>query len=207
MSLTLSRPHIGAYATDVQLSAICGQADKSYGATRVGRMVASVSRLDALVAYLTDRGAMSYPPQSTVITGAGSEARAPRLLDEVRRRLRLKRYSLRTEAIYTGCAGSSWRTESVIRARWRGRSRGLSFRVGRAWRRCCKHAESGAVGVAVSIPGSVADRPAMDGDDGARDVRGGFPRFWRGTKCMRCWHRWRAVPGCWPASCMARACA
>lgn len=44
---------------------------------------------------------MSYPPRSTVITGAGSEARAPRLLDEVRRRLRLKHYSLRTEAIYT----------------------------------------------------------------------------------------------------------
>jgi len=45
---------------------------------------------------------MSYPPQSTVISAAGSRVPAPRLLDEVRRRLRLKHYSLRTEAIYVG---------------------------------------------------------------------------------------------------------
>lgn len=45
---------------------------------------------------------MSYPPQSTVIAGAHPGVPAPRLLDEVRRRLRLKHYSLRTEAIYVG---------------------------------------------------------------------------------------------------------
>ncbi|WP_449422692.1 integron integrase [Rhodanobacter lindaniclasticus] len=45
---------------------------------------------------------MSYPPQSTVIAGARPGASAPRLLDEVRRRLRLKHYSLRTESIYVG---------------------------------------------------------------------------------------------------------
>lgn len=45
---------------------------------------------------------MSYPPQSPVITAARSGAPAPRLLDEVRRRLRLKHYSLRTETIYVG---------------------------------------------------------------------------------------------------------
>lgn len=45
---------------------------------------------------------MSYPPQSPVITAARLDAPTPRLLDEVRRRLRLKHYSLRTEAIYVG---------------------------------------------------------------------------------------------------------
>ena len=45
---------------------------------------------------------MSYPPQSPAITAARSGAPAPRLLDEVRRRLRLKHYSLRTETIYVG---------------------------------------------------------------------------------------------------------
>jgi integron integrase len=45
---------------------------------------------------------MSYPPQSPVIAGARLGAPAPRLLDEVRRHLRLKHYSLRTEGIYVG---------------------------------------------------------------------------------------------------------
>lgn len=45
---------------------------------------------------------MSYPPQSAVIAGASAGAPAPRLLDEVRRHLRVKHYSLRTEAIYLG---------------------------------------------------------------------------------------------------------
>ncbi|HZX70189.1 MAG TPA: integron integrase [Rhodanobacter sp.] len=45
---------------------------------------------------------MSYPPQSTVISEICPGASAPRLLDEVRRRLRLKHYSLRTEGIYVG---------------------------------------------------------------------------------------------------------
>ena len=44
---------------------------------------------------------MSYPPQTAVISGSAPAA-APRLLDEVRRRLRLKHYSLRTESIYIG---------------------------------------------------------------------------------------------------------
>ena len=45
---------------------------------------------------------MSYPLPSTVIAVTRPGAPAPRLLDEVRRRLRLKHYSLRTEAIYVG---------------------------------------------------------------------------------------------------------
>lgn len=45
---------------------------------------------------------MSYSSLSTVIAGTRPGAPAPRLLDEVRRRLRLKHYSLRTEAIYVG---------------------------------------------------------------------------------------------------------
>ena len=43
---------------------------------------------------------MSYDGDGTAITGAGDAAGKPRLLDEVRRRMRLERYSLRTEQAY-----------------------------------------------------------------------------------------------------------
>lgn len=46
---------------------------------------------------------MSYPPKNAVICGgAASAARRPKLFDEVRRCLRTRHYSLRTEAIYLG---------------------------------------------------------------------------------------------------------
>ena len=51
-------------------------------------------------AYRRIRVAMSYPPQSTVLTGTHVTSSAPRLLDEVRRHMRVKHYSLRTEATY-----------------------------------------------------------------------------------------------------------
>ena len=43
---------------------------------------------------------MSYDGDGTAITGAAGLAGKPRLLDEVRRRMRLERYSLRTEQAY-----------------------------------------------------------------------------------------------------------
>lgn len=43
---------------------------------------------------------MQYARESAVISGGASEPDRPRLLDEVRRRLRLKHYSLRTEQAY-----------------------------------------------------------------------------------------------------------
>jgi integron integrase len=45
---------------------------------------------------------MSYAGENDGVTADHSSARAPRLLDDVRRRLRLKHYSLRTEQAYTG---------------------------------------------------------------------------------------------------------
>lgn len=45
---------------------------------------------------------MSYDPESAVITGVRIGQQKPRLLEEVRRRLRVKHYSLRTETIYIG---------------------------------------------------------------------------------------------------------
>lgn len=45
---------------------------------------------------------MSYPPQSAGISGPALIAPAPRLFDEVRRHIRVKHYSLRTEKIYIG---------------------------------------------------------------------------------------------------------
>jgi len=51
-------------------------------------------------AYLTDRGAMSYDPGNARINRMVGGPSAPRLLDEVRRVLRLKHYSIRTETVY-----------------------------------------------------------------------------------------------------------
>ena len=43
---------------------------------------------------------MEYPPQNVVICTDASSSRPPRLLEEVRRRIRVKHYSLRTERVY-----------------------------------------------------------------------------------------------------------
>jgi integron integrase len=51
-------------------------------------------------AYLTDRGAMSYDLGNAEINRMVGGSPAPRLLDEVRRVLRLKHYSMRTEVVY-----------------------------------------------------------------------------------------------------------
>ena len=45
---------------------------------------------------------MSYVAENEVSDGGGDDGRKPRLLDEVRRRLRVKHYSLRTETVYVG---------------------------------------------------------------------------------------------------------
>lgn len=45
---------------------------------------------------------MGYQREPAVLSDAGEAAAKPRLLDEVRRRLRLKHYSIRTERIYAG---------------------------------------------------------------------------------------------------------
>lgn len=45
---------------------------------------------------------MSYLPQIAVLNDDPRKPSGPRLLDEVRRHLRVKRYSLRTEAVYIG---------------------------------------------------------------------------------------------------------
>lgn len=45
---------------------------------------------------------MSYHPENAVLKAAPSRSPTPRLLDEVRRHLRVKHYSLRTEATYIG---------------------------------------------------------------------------------------------------------
>ncbi len=45
---------------------------------------------------------MSYYPENEGINRMEDGARAPRLLDEVRRVLRLKHYSVRTETVYVG---------------------------------------------------------------------------------------------------------
>ena len=46
---------------------------------------------------------MSYTPQTSGVTGAQS----PRLLDQVRERIRFRHYSIRTEQAYTRNRGQS----------------------------------------------------------------------------------------------------
>lgn len=45
---------------------------------------------------------MSYDPESAAVSGASTTRRKPRLLDDVRRQLRFKHYSFRTEQVYIG---------------------------------------------------------------------------------------------------------
>ena len=52
--------------------------------------------------FLRIRGHMSYPTGTNLISSAVAPAPKPRLLDEVRRRLRVKHYSVRTEKAYVG---------------------------------------------------------------------------------------------------------
>lgn len=54
------------------------------------------------LAYCAKGGAMSYHTASGGVTAKAAVAHAPRLLDEVRRHLRFKHYSLRTEQAYIG---------------------------------------------------------------------------------------------------------
>jgi len=51
-------------------------------------------------AYLMDWGAMSYDFESAEINRMAGGGAAPKLMDEVRRVLRVKHYSIRTEAVY-----------------------------------------------------------------------------------------------------------
>ncbi len=49
---------------------------------------------------------MSYDPGTEALKTPSTDPLKPRLLDEVRRNLRAKRYSLRTEDTHVGSAGS-----------------------------------------------------------------------------------------------------
>lgn len=58
--------------------------------------------LNIWVLLLICEGVMEYGGRTGGVSNAGPRVRAPRLMDEVRRRIRLKHYSLRTEQAYTG---------------------------------------------------------------------------------------------------------
>src|SRR5690348_5296537 len=57
-------------------------------------------RVRMAFAYFTDRRAMSYDTENAGINRTVGDSPAPRLMDEVRRVLRLKHYSMRTEMVY-----------------------------------------------------------------------------------------------------------
>src|SRR5690348_16597147 len=79
-----------------------GQAGKSYDAARGCRMAILVygQRCCHCLSHGSSRYALSPTIDGDSSDSPGSAC--ARLLDEVRRRLRLKHYSLRTEAIYVG---------------------------------------------------------------------------------------------------------
>jgi len=49
-----------------------------------------------------NEGVMEYAHENKGVTDRAGEPRAPRLMDEVRRRIRVKHYSLRTEQAHMG---------------------------------------------------------------------------------------------------------
>jgi integron integrase len=75
---------------------------KTYIRSRGWLTAAPVGEAQDGRAYQTIRGAMSYDRESGVVTTGGTASQKPKLLEEVRRRLRVKHYSLRTEAAYIG---------------------------------------------------------------------------------------------------------
>lgn len=89
-------------------------------------------------------------------------AKAPRLLDEVRRVLRVKHYSLRTEHIYVG-----WIRRFILgNGKRHPRDMGLPggavrVAVGGGRPGGCQHAEPGALGVALPLPRGIAHRAAL----------------------------------------------
>jgi integron integrase len=78
------------------------QSEKSYSESSGSLMAELVVVAAGFGAYQRIRGAMLYPPESAVSQKQSGEPPVPRLLDEVRRHIRVKHYSLRTEATYIG---------------------------------------------------------------------------------------------------------
>ncbi|NJC02945.1 hypothetical protein GGR63_002892 [Xanthomonas sp. 3272] len=97
-----------------------------------------------------------------------------KLLDQVRGRLRLRHYSLRTEQAYVGwirrfvLANGQRLTASSTDGEGRGRS--VSHRTGHAGTGVGRHAESGAGGTAVPVSRGSGSGVALDGEFGARQA-------------------------------------
>jgi len=65
-------------------------------------MVGALARIHAVRAMDGMRGCMSYGQREMGVTGPAADGQKPRLLEQVRRRLRAKHYSVRTEQAYVG---------------------------------------------------------------------------------------------------------
>ena len=86
----------------------------SYGAANPWPRVRGHLCRQAPVQRVHCGGVMGYTRENEGVTGARPEASRPRLLDEVRRCLRVKHYSLRTEQAYM-----AWIRRLIYRLRWR----------------------------------------------------------------------------------------
>ena len=74
----------------------------SYPASAAWLMVGALARIHAVRAMDGMRGCMSYGQREMGVTVPAAGGQKPRLLEQVRRRLRAKHYSLRTEQAYVG---------------------------------------------------------------------------------------------------------
>jgi hypothetical protein len=113
------------------------------------------------------RGCMSYAGNDSGVTGA----QAPRLLQQVRERVRLRHYSIRTEQAYV-----SWIRRFILaNGRRHPREMGAAeverfLTSGDRWPGGRGYAEPGPLGAAVPVPGGSGHRSALDGGGGAREA-------------------------------------
>src|SRR5574338_861496 len=97
------------------------------------------------------------------MTQEASPARSPKLLDQVRDRIRVKHYSLRTEEVYVDWIKryihAPW--QAAPEGAWGLRRGGLFDPFGGAWPGGCEHAESGQIGAALPVSGGAWRGVAM----------------------------------------------
>src|SRR5574338_1409787 len=97
------------------------------------------------------------------MTQEASPARSPKLLDQVRDRIRVKHYSLRTEEVYVDWIKryihAPW--QAAPEGAWGLRRGGLFDPFGGAWPGGCEHAESGQIGAALPVSGGARRGVAM----------------------------------------------
>ena len=150
---------------------------------------------------------MGYERGSGGISGA-SAPRSARLMDEVRRCLRLKHYSLRTEQAYMGWIRRFILANGKRHPRDMGGPEVERFLSSLAVQgRVAASTQNQALSALVFLYRQVlaVDLPWLDNVVRVKRPKE-CPRCCRATRYSGCWQRWREGPGCWPAFCTEPGC-